>query len=223
MQDQFSKMKEIYASVCTFNTAMTGNTKITQQHLLNQLKRVYEELDESVGAKDTIALLDGYCDVIVTMMGLIQKAGLDIDVLNTCGENYKELFKEAFPDIKELLVDARDVLVLEIKKHILNDDLNSFHLLPLAYTTFMWREHLNVIVKDVDGALAHVCENNMTKFVDNKELAHKSVLGYSAEGVGCEVKVTQVGDKKMYAVIRTEDGKLLKPFGYEPVDLTQFI
>lgn len=220
-----SVLLEIYKSVCTFNTAIAGNKRATklQQQLLNQLERVREEIKESADAATTTELLDGYCDIMVTLMGLIHKAKLDIDVLNDCGESTKDLFKDSFPNIKEMLVDARDTLVPETEQHIKAGTLTSFHLLPLAYTTFMLREHLALLVKDVDGALAHVCENNMTKFVDNKELAHKSVLGYSAEGVGCEVKVTQVGDKKMYAVIRTEDGKLLKPFGYESVDLTQFI
>lgn len=218
-----SVLLEIYESVCTFNTAIAGNRKATKQQLLNQLERVQEEIKESVDAATTADLLDGYCDIMVTIMGLIQKAKLDVDVLNDCGESAKELFKDSFPNIKEMLVDARDAFIPEIEQHIKAGTLTSFHLLPLAYTTFMLREHLALLVNDVDGALRHVCENNMTKFVDNKELAHKSVLGYQAEGVDCYVHVTQIGANKMYGIIRVEDGKLLKPFGYESVDLTPLI
>lgn len=85
-----SKINEAYKSVRQFN-AIAGNLgPQTQQELLegiyNQINFIYEELNETSDAlnnEDAKELLDGACDLFVTVAGLMQK-------LEAAGMNVKE-------------------------------------------------------------------------------------------------------------------------------------
>lgn len=75
---------------------------------------------------------------------------------------------------------------------------------------------------DVYEACSRVADNNSKKFISVEE-AQKSVETYKKQGVDCYVKkLSKFGDD-FSCIIRTSDGKLLKPIGHPKVDLSDLV
>jgi hypothetical protein len=77
---------------------------------------------------------------------------------------------------------------------------------------------------DYDGAMATICKNNLTKIVDNLYDAELSKRKYADKGV--ETYISSYRDEygdEYFAVLRTEDNKVMKPYGYESVSLDNFM
>lgn len=72
----------------------------------------------------------------------------------------------------------------------------------------------------VDEAFNRVCDNNLTKFHKDPNEANKTVEFYKNQGVETFVRLIRLeSGEEFYSVIRKSDGKLLKPYNFEPVDL----
>jgi hypothetical protein len=72
-----------YREVEKFNKIAGNLENVTAESISNQLSYIFEELTETIDALesgDAVELLDGYCDLLVTVQGLGQKlnaAGFD--------------------------------------------------------------------------------------------------------------------------------------------------
>lgn len=79
------------------------------------------------------------------------------------------------------------------------------------------------ITHGMDGVLEEawnrVVENNMSKEIKSLKLATDSVQFYQDKGVVVHIEPTDEG----YLLIRDSDGKIMKPAGFQPVDLTDLI
>lgn len=73
--------------------------------------------------------------------------------------------------------------------------------------------------KIFDKAFIAVHESNMTKALDTVEEAEKEVGKYITNGVDCHF--VERNDK--FVIVRSSDGKILKPSGYSPVSLSRFL
>lgn len=74
--------------------------------------------------------------------------------------------------------------------------------------------------KDVfDDAFKAVHESNMTKLVKDRHSVELEMFEYKRKGVACKAEETKGG----WIIRRSSDGKILKPSGYTPVDLSVFL
>lgn len=77
--------ENFYSDVCTFNRLAGKDHAFTKEDLLNQIRLIQEELDETRAAieqNNTVEILDGAVDVTVTVFGLLQQLenkGYDVD------------------------------------------------------------------------------------------------------------------------------------------------
>ena len=68
-------------------------------------------------------------------------------------------------------------------------------------------------------AIKRVCENNLTKFPTDKQVAEDTLKMYAEQGVECYIAATEYEGVTYYAIKRVSDNKFLKPIGYESVNL----
>lgn len=80
-----TNIQDAYAATRKFNLIAGNLAGVTPESIYVQLNFIREELDEAYGAtedSDTVELLDGACDLFVTVAGLIQKleaAGFNVE------------------------------------------------------------------------------------------------------------------------------------------------
>lgn len=73
----------------------------------------------------------------------------------------------------------------------------------------------------LDGLLV-VTENNMSKFTKERIVAEYTQRHYEEE-LDTPCVIVHNEEHKLYGIRRIEDGKLLKPINYVPVDLKEFL
>lgn len=98
-------IKVAYAEVREFNDIAGNLTNVTVESIDNQLGFIFEELTETIDgleAGDKVELLDGACDLFVTVAGLLQKLeAAGYNVAHALGRvNANNLSK--FPKLGEL-------------------------------------------------------------------------------------------------------------------------
>jgi hypothetical protein len=98
-------IKVAYAEVREFNDIAGNLTNVTVESIDNQLGFIFEELTETIDgleAGDKVELLDGACDLFVTVAGLLQKLeAAGYNVAHALGRvNANNLSK--FPKVGEL-------------------------------------------------------------------------------------------------------------------------
>jgi hypothetical protein len=76
---------------------------------------------------------------------------------------------------------------------------------------------------DYKGAMNSICENNLSKILDNSYDAELSQRFYTGKGVETYVKASKTEDGTFYAVLRVSDNKVMKPVEYESVELANFM
>ena len=85
-------------------------------------------------------------------------------------------------------------------------------------------QRLQMCGVDIDGALADVCENNLSKFHIDPEEANKTLKHYEEQGVDVFVRHIALEDGlQYYVVLRKSDNKVLKPHDYVGVDLQKYV
>lgn len=76
---------------------------------------------------------------------------------------------------------------------------------------------------DVWPAAYVVCENNNSKIMSNIEDAVESVEKHFADGVKAYTDTTKVGETEYFSVRRMTDGKILKPYFFRKVDMSDYV
>ena len=76
---------------------------------------------------------------------------------------------------------------------------------------------------DVWAAARVVCDNNTSKIMDNIEDAVESVEKHFDAGVEAYVDTTKVDGVEYFSVRRKKDGKILKPYFFKKVDVSDYV
>lgn len=72
---------------------------------------------------------------------------------------------------------------------------------------------------NIQQGMEKVCNNNLSKILDRKEEADKSVEFHKERGVEAYIEEVFYMGETLYAVRRKSDNKILKPYNYEKVTL----
>ena len=91
-------------------------------------------------------------------------------------------------------------------------------LIDMLVTCHGALQQMQVLGCDVQGAMQTVAEDNISKFPTNAGVAYKTRDYYAEQGINVTV---QQADGCF--VIKDENQKVRKPFGYRPLDLSQFV
>jgi len=76
---------------------------------------------------------------------------------------------------------------------------------------------------NVWGAARAVCDNNNSKIMDNVQDAVESVEKHFKDGVEAFVDTTKVGGVEYFSVRRKADGKILKPYFFKKLDVSEYV
>lgn len=120
---------------------------------------------------------------------------------------------EAYLNITDYEGLDEQELVEEILDGVIDVNVTGFGLLQIAGPYF-----------DTQLAATKICQNNLSKFTTSQTKAEQTVKHYAERGVECFIRGTNInGLGEVYSVIRTEDGKVMKPYDYVDVDLSDCI
>jgi hypothetical protein len=113
-------MRVAYDEVVQFNEIAGNLTNVTIDSIDNQLGFIFEELTETIDALEAgnrVELLDGACDLFVTVAGLLQKLeAAGYNVAHALGRvNANNLSK--FPKVGELLSNKNGFTVTLNEKY----------------------------------------------------------------------------------------------------------
>ena len=145
---------ELYSDTYAFNSISGSIQETSQKSFSEQLSFIeeeFEELQEAHADFDNVEALDACVDILVTVMGYMQK---------------------------------------------------------MQYT----------YGADVAKAMDLIAENNLSKYPPTKELAEQTVKMYADKGV--ETYYTYNEDYQVYVIRDKITGKVKKPVGFKPVDLS---
>lgn len=142
---------ELYSDTYAFNSISGSIQETSQKSFSDQLSFVEEEFYELKDATSNVEALDACVDILVTVMGYMQK---------------------------------------------------------MQYT----------YGADVAKAMDLIAENNLSKYPPTKELAEQTVKMYADKGV--ETYYTYNEDYQVYVIQDKITGKVKKPVGFKPVDLS---
>ena len=104
--------------------------------------------------------------------------------------------------------------VEEFRQHLLDSVVDIFVVYARLYQLMENNPSFNL-----HEAIKRVCENNLTKFPTDKQVAEDTLNMYAEQGVECYIATTEYEGITYYAIKRVSDNKFLKPVGYESVDL----
>lgn len=76
---------------------------------------------------------------------------------------------------------------------------------------------------DIWGAARAVCDNNCSKIMDDEQDAVESVKKHAADGVEAFVDTSNVKGWEYYSVRRKADGKILKPYFFKKLDVSEYV
>lgn len=142
---------ELYSDTYAFNSISGSIQETSQKSFGDQLSFIEEESYELKYATNNVEALDACVDILVTVMGYMQK---------------------------------------------------------MQYT----------YGADVAKAMDLIAENNLSKYPPTKELAEQTVKMYADKGV--ETYYTYNEDYQVYVIRDKVTGKVKKPVGFKPVDLS---
>lgn len=208
----------------------------------SQLQCIKEEANETIDAIeccDELEILDGICDLDVTINGLFYMAGYAPDsfVLRKTTDYLGEESEE--------IVNASHQQVIGIIEAVINvtEDFDNDPDYILLYTS------LNILLHyarhryyDYDSAIKSVLDNNDTKYY-NSEDALDSLIRASelqeitdeehrvevtlADGFDGDINCLELDDLirrgAVFSVHRVRDNKVCKPSNFEEVDLLPYI
>lgn len=145
---------ELYSDTYAFNSISGSIQETSQKSFGDQLSFIeeeFEELQEGHADFDKVESLDACVDILVTVMGYMQK---------------------------------------------------------MQYT----------YGADVAKAMDLIAENNLSKYPPTKELAEQTVKMYADKGVATHYTYNE--DYQVYVIRDSITGKVKKPIGFKPVDLS---
>lgn len=116
-------------------------------------------------------------------------------------------------EVSEVAVAIQDKDKAEILKEVLDVGV-------------VWMGMLQILENagyDVWTAAYVVCENNNSKIMNNIEDAVESVEKHIADGVEAYTDTTKVYGREYFSVRRKSDGKILKPYFFKKVDVSEYV
>jgi hypothetical protein len=120
--------------------------------------------------------------------------------------------------IEEELKETREALDKQNKEGILDGAID------VAVTLFGFMQILENMKFDVAGASEAVATNNLTKFPVDENIAKQTVDKYkNFNAVDAHHHKVFYGYNTYYVIKNKETNKVLKPVGYESVNLKEFI
>lgn len=122
----------------------------------------------------------------------------------------RKTLKNQIERIEEEVTELRYKGVLDMNQKEILDGI-----VDVLVTAFGFAQLLEANGYDVAGAMQKVASNNMTKILDDFELANNTVKMYQDKGEECYIKNVE----DCFTVLRRSDDKVMKPVGYVPVDL----
>lgn len=75
----------------------------------------------------------------------------------------------------------------------------------------------------IQQGMEDVCDNNLSKIVDNLEDAEKSVAALDEQGVKAYIEEVFYFGETYYAIRRASDGKILKPYFFKKADVSEYV
>lgn len=179
-------------------------TSYSAEDINMQKERVLEEINETLDAiekNDFIETKDGICDIFVTA------AYLDFMINYKDSTFYKRYKKTTSTMYKpEYLVPA----INKIKQAM---EIDSYD--KMAYYIFRMCESINC---DIKKDLQLVLDNNDKKFLTNLDEVNGTIQYYQQQGIEAMYRYSEQYQK--YAILRKSDNKVLKPKGFDRVELT---
>lgn len=116
-------------------------------------------------------------------------------------------------EVSEVAVAIKDKDKAEILKEVLDVGV-------------VWMGMLQILENagyDVWAAARDVCDNNTSKIMDNIVDAVESVEKHIADGVEAYTDTTKVDGVEYFSVRRKTDGKILKPYFFKKVDVSDYV
>ena len=75
----------------------------------------------------------------------------------------------------------------------------------------------------IQDAMEKVCENNLNKILDSKEEAEESIKALAEKGVEAYIEEVFYFGDTYYALRRKSDGKILKPYFFKKLDVSEYV
>lgn len=119
----------------------------------------------------------------------------------------KLIFEEGVKEAEEALKEKSTVKMLD-------------STVDALYVVLGNLQKLEALGCDIEGAIKQVCNDNLTKFPFEAEVAQASVLHYNAQNI--HVSYTYNAKHKRY-IIKDSNGKVRKPLGFTSTDLTKYV
>jgi len=110
----------------------------------------------------------------------------------------------------------------EIAEGIENNDIQNIlkETIDTLYTAMGQLYNLEQLGCDVEGAVKHVGEENLTKYPNSQEIAAATISFYNSKNVNTYWEYNK--DYERY-VIKDSNGKIRKPVNFIPTDFTQYV
>lgn len=181
----------------------------SEEDKTNQLMRVVEEADSEFRSTLVNISKNG-----LTRENKIQVADDVVDIIFT--DCFLEMITVGNTvHLEAMIGNETEISLNELTSHV---DSPVYSLISLAYRLYN-NENLGI---DFKKALELVCDNNLTKFPEyDVELMNKTFDLYG-ESVVC-LNHNYVDGRKLMVFKRVSDGKVMKPYGYKPVDLSEVV
>ena len=185
------------------------------------------ELVDSVQKDDLVGIVDGMADILYVVYGALATFGISIDEykLFKREENHASiLYKHIARGFIRNIHSAFD----QYQRGVDNGDIITIRrgLTGIILEVNRFAEAANY---DLIGAFSEVHASNMSKFCKTAQDAQDSIAmrieandKNSKYYVGAGVRVVHVDGKDYYAIVRKEDGKVLKGKDYFEADLAKF-
>lgn len=148
-----------------------------------------------------------------------------LDNMYQAVKDFNNLASNADTTIKGFKTQQRNVYEECIKE--VEEALNENNVVKLLdgvvdglYVVFGQLAKLEALGCDIEGAIKQVCNDNLTKFPFEAEVAQASVLHYNAQNI--HVSYTYNAKHKRY-IIKDSNGKVRKPLGFTSTDLTKYV
>lgn len=217
--------------------------------LIKQSERILEELQETYTAfdnNDRLEILDGICDLDVTINGLFFLGGFSVPEDKTYKNTYKsteEYFMYSLLCISENVTRLYDEFILCVSGDnydvdYIEDDIDSLYsalqgLIWYAESNFSYQSAIDAVLDNNDSKfydvddydLAFVRANELTELTDEEHTVVITLERGIEDGFDVDnFDLPELMDRgAILSVHRTHDDKICKPKDFIEVDLKPFI
>lgn len=221
----YERMKASYEMIILWNQ-LAGKDNKDQETLAMQLERVKEEVDEFLSLKKASSenrshyrmMMNEACDMFVTA-GFLNylKGGVFPSFDEVKGVNL-DFDKSLTKNIEMMTGVNEEIEVKEIVK-----GFTALAIFIDEFKTELVSKLLKPIVLfDVVGALDAVILSNFSKYVQSDQENAKFITDQTVKRYGKD-QIDMTENSGFLIFKRKSDDKVMKPYGYEPADLSGFV